>query len=152
MVDGNPPVANEGGLFENADFHRAILNWLNLSGATFRDVNLRGAFSLETNFTGTRFERCNFLGANLNRANLTNAVLKDCSLVFAMMNGADLRGAKLSSCDFRGANQGEPPETPILIQLAGAIYDETTEWPVGFDPRPFGAQDGTRSLWRRPTE
>jgi len=139
-----------GGLFENVDFHRAVLNWLNIRGATFRDVSLRGVFALETDFAGARFERCGFFCANLNRANFTDAVLDDCFLVGALMNGADPRGAKLSNCDLNGIRGGATPDTPVLIKLAGSIYDEKTEWPGDFDPEPFGAINGTKRIWQGP--
>ena len=142
----------DGGFFENVDFHRAVLNWQSCRGAYFRDVSLRGVFALETDFTGARFERCSFFNARLERANFTNAVFEDCSIVCAMMQGADLRGANLSTCDLSGVLQSAPSYRPILIQLAGSIYDETTEWPKGFDPEKYGAIDGTQSRWQRPTE
>ena len=59
---------------------------------------------------------------SLSRAILNGAILNGAKLSGAILSGTDLRGAKLSS-----------------TFLSGAIYDQNTIWPQGFDPEKAGA-------------
>jgi hypothetical protein len=49
-------------------------------------------------------------------------------LAGADLSGADLRHLDLSGADLRGT------------KLQGAIYNDDTRWPVGFDPDQHGAK------------
>ena len=83
----------------------------------FRKEDLNNANLFEADLQGINLAQASLVaadlrGANLTRANLTEADLRDSCLI-----EADLRSANLT-----GAN------------LEGAIYDEDTEFPAGFDP------------------
>jgi hypothetical protein len=90
---------------------------------SFQNVDLSGATFVDTVFgwnnpnTGLP-EGVDFSG--------TNAVLGSLS------GNIDLRGANLSSVSFTGSDLS-------AAQLTGATYDNTTTWPVGFDPVAAGA-------------
>ena len=60
-------------------------------------------------------------GAILWGADLTGANLRDAKLNMARLSGANLSGADLSGTDLRGA-----------------VADEDTIWPEGFDPEAAG--------------
>jgi uncharacterized protein YjbI with pentapeptide repeats len=68
---------------------------------------------------------------------LAGAALFGKDLRGAVLAGADLRGADLTGKDLRGANL-----TGAWLEganLRGALYDRSTRWPAGFDPRAHGA-------------
>ena len=97
---------------------------VNLASVSFQNSDLSGAtFDAQTVFShfdpGTGQQQ----GVNLSG---TNAVLDSLS------GNIDLRGANLSSVSFTGSNLS-------TAQLTGATYDNTTTWPVGFDPVAAGA-------------
>ncbi len=94
--------------FQSSQFSGADLSWLTLS-----HVNLSGSDCYGANLSGANLEGVDFSGttnlsfANLSRANLANANL----------TGANLTGANLDEAD-----------------LTDALYDEHTQFPLGFDP------------------
>ncbi len=89
----------------------ADLQRANLSG-----VNLQGAFLLEANLQGADLQRANLAGVNLQGADLSWA-----GLLRADLQRANLSGANLAEAD-----------------LHGAVADEDTAWPEGFDPVAAG--------------
>lgn len=70
-------------------------------------------------------------GADLSGLNLEGAPLAGASLAGATLKRANLRGADLQGADLEGAD------------LEGASYDDSTRWPLNFDPGKAGAK------WRR---
>jgi hypothetical protein len=62
-------------------------------------------------------------GADLSHMNLRGFDLSAANLRYADLRGADLRGASL-----------------FTAVMDGAVYDEETRWPVGFDPEQHGAR------------
>ena len=146
------------------DFKEATLNGANFSGATldnasftnataknanFKGASLDGAQFQLTDLTGADFTQCTgtpFFGrAKLDNANFEGITLNPqaCS-----MKGADLKGAKiegimsvcdLSGADLRGANMRAVPASLITqAKFKGAIYDDDTSFPDGFDPVQAG--------------
>lgn len=119
-------------------------------GADIHGVDLRSSY----------LNHADLRGANLLRANLSKA---DGSLRATQLVGADLRGADLRQADLRGANmlgakltaetsklhpfrkrlRGRNKQIAVFscqdCDLRGAIYDDETLWPSGFNPETAGA-------------
>jgi hypothetical protein len=117
----------EDGSFEGADLWRA-----NLAGSYLRGANL----------AGTILWRAKLVSANLRKAKLVGADLREATLEGADLREANLEGAELGETNFEGADlRGANFEGTDLMKqnLTGALYDEHTQWPEGFDPTPKGA-------------
>ena len=99
---------------------RVVAPFINLRGANLdaglEEADLRGA-----NLRGANLQVAYLRGANLLGANLLDAYLR-----FASLEGADLRGANL-----RGANLE-------WAGLRGAVYNDDTLFPEGFNPQQRG--------------
>lgn len=128
----------KGGVHEGVDWHRALLRNFDLRNTTFNRMGFRGIYADGADFRGSRFTETNFINAHLDGANFAGATLDRCCLIFAMMAATDLRGTDLSTCDFTGAPLGAPPDTETHIDLRGALYNDQTRWPQGFEPSSFG--------------
>ena len=95
------------------DFQGSQLSGTDLSWLTLSHSNLSGSDCYGANLSGTNLEGVDFSGttnlsfANFSRANLANANL----------TGANLTGANLDEAN-----------------LTDALYDEYTQFPLGFDP------------------
>jgi len=129
----------------NADLRGADLWGARLDGANLSGADLRGAQLKDAHFTGT-----NLTGANLEGQDLSVVWgLSDCSF-----RGADLRNLKrglhgtVSQCDFRkadvrGAHLAGPSSAYVATcDFHGAVYDDATRWPKGFDVDRAGAVRG----------
>jgi serine/threonine-protein kinase len=105
--------------YEQGDrnFQKADLSGVDLSGLDLREADFRGADLYGTQFMDSLLCRANFSeGTNLG---------------YAKLNGADLSGANLSGANLEGASL----ERAIA---QGAIYDQKTVFPVGFDIEAAG--------------
>lgn len=115
-------------------------------------LGLRGA-----NLEGLIAPLGQFQGLDLSKCNLYWASLADADLSFAVLTEADLRGANLcrTKCRntvFRKANlgrdnlggrtmlQGADLQYALLhdCNLEGAVFDDTTKFPLGFNPHEVG--------------
>ncbi len=100
----------------------------NFSGAQLSGVNLVWVELTGVNFQGADLSHANLSGANLSESNFSG----ETNLTFADLSRADFRNTNLKGTRLEGANlEG--------IQLEGAAYDETTKFPLGFDPIRAGA-------------
>jgi hypothetical protein len=100
----------------------------NFSGAQLSGVNLVWVELRGVNFQGADLSHANFSGANLSESDFSG----ETNLTFADLSRADLRNTNLKGTRLEGANLED-------IQLEGAAYDETTRFPLGFDPIRVGA-------------
>ncbi|MEA5543040.1 pentapeptide repeat-containing protein [Limnoraphis robusta Tam1] len=92
---------------QGADLRKADLTRANLSHADLsKEVNLTEANLSYANLTGTDLSKANLRKANLSHANLSRAILLEANLQQANLTGANLESA---------------------------IYNETTNFPIGFD-------------------
>lgn len=119
-----------GAELAGANFLEASLWKANLQNAHFGGTNLQGADLRETNlqgaiFYGANLQKAHLAGANLRGALLLKVNLKETGLGQANLKGACLRGPEDIDLDTKGLT----PE-----QVAGAFWDETTQWPKGFTP------------------
>jgi uncharacterized protein YjbI with pentapeptide repeats len=100
-----------------ADFRRARLVGMDLRGKDLSSANLEWADLTEADVRYARLR-----GANLHGAYLTGAQL----------DGADLSGCRLDESYLLATDFGNA--TLEGATLVGAIWDQSTTWPRGFDP------------------
>lgn len=105
-----------------ADFSEANLSNANLAGAGLAESKLDGADLSNADFTDASLEKASLVGAKLKGTRLTRT-----KLVGVDLSGADLSGAHLHAADFSNARLANATFT-------GAVYNERTVWPSGFDP------------------
>lgn len=103
--------------WDEIDWQAAWLPGANMDGGSFVHTNLKGANLIGASMRGADLTGINFNDALLDGADLSNAKLPD----------ADLRRTSFKDADLSGAD------------LTGALYDDTTVWPAGFDPVAAGA-------------
>ncbi|MBI3912360.1 MAG: pentapeptide repeat-containing protein, partial [Armatimonadetes bacterium] len=148
-----------GALLRGADLRGAILHQARLHGVTVHGARLAGAemsgvdvreatlYDPSLSKAGANLRQVVFRNADLRHKNLWRANLQGASLVGADLRGADLREARLAGADLRQANlrnaslDGAHLEEARLhdADLRGARYNQSTEWPPGFDPQKHGA-------------
>lgn len=133
-----------------ADLSHTDLGDTNLSRANLSGADLSYAEGLGTDFCYADLSGADLRGAafdgymtgvNLKRANLSKATLEACD-----MDEANLRGANLNEADLRDAYLvgADLRETDLShTNLNGAMYDDSTKWPDGFDPTQAGAVNVT---------
>jgi hypothetical protein len=82
-------------------------------------------------FRGAKLHRALMRGMDLRGTNLSGADLTGASLRHANFTGADLSGADLRNANLTGA-------TLTGTKLLGAVWNDETEWPEGFDAGAHG--------------
>ena len=115
----------------SVDLRRANLFGAHLERAELRDAHLEGALLLgvhleEANLSSAHLEGAMLPAARLEGAFLGDTHLEGAGLHQAYLNRAVLAGAYLEGATLRGT------------RLAGALADENTVWPAGFDWRAAG--------------
>jgi uncharacterized protein YjbI with pentapeptide repeats len=93
--------------------------------------------SITKNLRSHYLRNASLHGADLSHGNLSKVFLRAADLSTANLSHADLwdanlRDANLRGADLRGTNLG-------AANLRGAIFDQSTKWPNGFDPIAAGA-------------
>jgi hypothetical protein len=94
--------------------------------AFWRGIDARGV-----DFFGASLVEMGMRNAHLSGAIFKDAVVHNCVLEGADLSGADLRGADLRESRLRGAILKD-------ARLEGALYDQKTTFPDGFDPDAAG--------------
>lgn len=142
---------------ERAQLEHAHLEWAHLGEADLTEARMKRVFLVAAHLTRANMPQADLqeahmvsaklAGANLSEANLTRAHMEwtfmvtanlmGASLVGAQLVGSELRGANLAYTDLSGANLQDTRLT--WSRLRDATYDETTQWPEGFDPISAGA-------------
>ena len=140
-LSGVKPLINVGvkqfKYFTGADLTEADLTGAYLRGAYLIRANLRGAILKEVDFTGAILVKANLRWVDLRGADLTGAILTASDFTAADLSGAFLIGADLRGADhLQGAN------------LTGALYNDETMFPEGFDPVESG-MSRVRKTFRR---
>lgn len=97
----------------------------------------------QSQLSGVALVGANLQHASMRGADLHNADLRMADLAGADLRGADLRGVNFRAADLRGADLREARMT--RAELSDSIYDQWTQWPAGFDPRPCGAHKERRN-------
>lgn len=143
-----------GGAFPRLDLSGAFLGGLDLSGFDFGGADLSGASLFDTNLSDANLVFADLSDADLSDANLTDSMLLRADLTDANLRDADLTGAELRSANLQGAylvgaslrdadlrNAGLSDANLsgadlISANLTDVSCDDSTTWPVGFDPPP----------------
>lgn len=145
-----------GQILNSANFADAILKEAKFDGCSLKHAVFKGADLTGTWLTGADLTEADLsnavgtplcLGSHFDRANLEGLNLSPNRSTF---KGTDLKGAKISGyiweCDFRGADlRGAnlramtQPTGNSENRWKGALYDDDTAWPDGFDPAAAGA-------------
>ena len=115
-----------------------------LDGVDFQRANLHRA-----NFSGSTLQGADLRSANLSRANLNGVRMQGARLNNADLRRADMRGARLTGCRFGGAvlHGADLRETDVAdANLEGALYDQNTIFPDGFEPEKHGLEAPPRVL------
>ena len=151
-----------GADMSGANMSQTSLSSAQLIGADLSRANLSQANLVETNLNHADLSGADLSGAELLQASLTNADLRGVELSGAYINNADLyqadlRGANLSlanlwmanlkQANLRGADLSDAFLFDVNLNgadltranLEGALYNENTIWPEGFDPDAAGA-------------
>jgi pentapeptide repeat protein len=124
------------GHFEDARLRRSNLAGAHLEGAHFERARLGGAHLDEADLAPD--PDLGLPAASLAGASLPRATLIGTRLECVELTGADLRGARLDLADLRGATLTAANLDGASVQ--GAVYDDRTQWPEGFDPEPAGGK------------
>lgn len=145
-----------GASLDNANFAEATLDHTNLTNASAKNADFKGASFVwlsapHANFSGADFRETTifgyFEGADFSGANLEGGEMQHAGLYAAKFRGANLRRTKgwsvsreadFSKADVRGANF-RGVDANNMPRFRGALYDEETAWPEGFDPKAAGA-------------
>jgi hypothetical protein len=112
-----------------AAFEGQVAGW---TIAYLRGAELRGAFLGGIDLFGADLVAADLRGAELGEANLSSADLRGADLRRANLSPADLSDIKLAAADLRDA-------LLRATNFEGALYDDSTAWPDGFDPAAAGA-------------
>ena len=97
----------------------------------------------QSQLSGVALVGANLQHASMRGADLHNADLRMADLAGADLRGADLRGVNFRAADLRGADLRDARMT--RAEFSDSIYDQWTQWPAGFDPRPCGAHKERRN-------
>ncbi|UCH14989.1 MAG: pentapeptide repeat-containing protein, partial [Bacteroidales bacterium] len=148
-----PNINLSNASLEKINFGEAMLN-----GADFTEANLEEANLKEATVAQAVFNGANMKGINLKEVTLYNIDLRDAVLMYANIKetsmhsvdfrGADLRNANIKEAslqevdfrksDLRGADLHEA--TIVDCKFEGAIADNTTLFPPGFDTKDKGLE------------
>jgi hypothetical protein len=101
---------------------------LSLAQADLSGIALQNAMLPSADFRGANMVCARLDGAVLRGARLKGVVLRSAVLSNARLQRADLSGAQLQRADLRSAHYDKH------TVWTGALYDERTQWPEGFDP------------------
>jgi len=130
-----------------------------LAGANLREAQLTGTDFGNADLTGVCLARANLYQAFLNQTNLRHADLEDAILRGSDLEDADLGFANLKRADLSVSGVGGLTRLggANLIganldgaNLTGALYDSTTRFPDGFEPRSHGML--TLEEWQKAIE
>jgi uncharacterized protein YjbI with pentapeptide repeats len=121
----------------SGEFRGAYLEYADLADVDLEAADLRGA-----HLEGALLWRANLRLANLAKAELRGAELDDADLGNSFLQAAELDQATLRNANLEGANLTQARLQDAIgldrAKLAGAIADQKTTWPEGFDWKAAG--------------
>lgn len=131
----------EGSNLAGADLSYCALGWANLQrcnlhGAQLHHANLLGADLRFADLSQADLRYAVLNGANCRYANLATADLRHANLDWIDLEGANLEGADFREADLSWADLRQVDLTGA--QMEGALYNDATQWPEGFDPQEAG--------------
>ena len=116
-----------------ADLHYSDLSNSFLLGADLRRADLTGVWFVRAMLDHARLHQADLRSAVLWQARLAGADLRATDLTAADFTGARLHGARLDLADLRSADFSAADLSDASFH--GAVADNTTTWPEGFDPQ-----------------
>lgn len=119
------------------DLADAELAGINLMNSAFHKANLKSANLYHANLYGSHLVEANLRNANLCEAFLREAVLRMADLSNTFCGFANFDGSVLINANLNGANLGDAIGLGAA-KLSGAVYDDATKFPHGFDPKEAG--------------
>lgn len=127
--------------FEKADFSGAKMSDFACTGCTLRGARLAGADLSAAKLVSADLQASDgshlrLAGATLSSTNVTDAVWPSANLSNAKVGNSDFSGANLKGANLMGSNFASATLTEAV--LLGAVADDQTQWPTGFDPRSAG--------------
>jgi uncharacterized protein YjbI with pentapeptide repeats len=135
-------------IFTSADLSGAILVESDFSGADFQDANLRDTVLRGALVTGANFDRANldyvlFEHSIASGADWSNTSIASAHFNFALFGGANWTNtnflrAHIQDANLRGADLSTVRNLRNSRINAGTIFDDSTKFPVGFDPIASG--------------
>jgi len=148
VAQDDPPLDLAALDLRRADLRRADLRFAELLLADFRRADLSGAALTEADLGGADLGGADVAGADLSGAILVGVDLGNADLTGADLSGARIRGVLFAGgtkyvADLRGANLGGTNLRGMDLRethLEGAIADQHTTWPDGFDWRRAGVR------------
>lgn len=124
-----------------ANLRESKLSWADLTDSRLEEADLSGASLIGSIMIRADCHHANLCGAILNGVQLQEANLSRADLSQADLNWANLTGADLSHADCRGVHLGWSILKDAKLtgcDLTGAVYNDQTQWPDGFDPAAAG--------------
>ncbi|MCH9055557.1 IMS domain-containing protein [Synechococcus sp. PCC 6716] len=92
------------------------------------DISIYDEDLSHINLQNAKLIRAIFVGLNLSKANLAGATLNGAQLRYVDLTDADLRGTDFTKASFQD------------VDVKGAIYNQKTRFPRGFNPEQAGAR------------
>ncbi len=148
-----PNINLSNASLEKINFGEAMLNGADFTEANLEEANLKEASIVQAVFSGANMKGINLKEVALYNIDLRDAVLmyaniKETSMYSVDLRGADLRNANikeasLQEVDFRDSDLrgADLHEAEILdCKFEGAIVDDTTLFPPGFDTGDKGLE------------
>jgi uncharacterized protein YjbI with pentapeptide repeats len=117
-------------VFKKSVARHSDFMYANLDNSDFSDADVGESKFLFAQLVDSDFSNANLKGADLFRADLRSADLSGANLNGARLFNADMTGADLRGTDLRGTDL-ENTTYSECTKTSGALYDETTLWPIG---------------------
>lgn len=114
-----------------ATFWRARLDIADFMNAELDGSDLSPVSAVGADFSNAELSNTQLAGGDFTKADFANATMTEADLTGASLNGADLSNANLAGAHLAGADFSNADLSNI--DLDGAEYDDTTQWPRGFD-------------------
>lgn len=132
---------------EGADFHRCLLNNLDVDASVLCNIDFRSAEMNNSKFSSSVFDKSKLIMVEAKNSIFDKCSFKETLLFHSDFSGSSFKFADLSEgivndvvfskCDFRGADMScAGLETCVLD---GAVYDESTIWNENFNAMEHGA-------------
>ncbi|MEM9568486.1 MAG: pentapeptide repeat-containing protein [Cyanobacteria bacterium P01_E01_bin.34] len=146
LYRGGPhPASLEGANLQGANLQLADLRKVNLRGANLAGADLTQANLYGSDLRGANLEGADLRGANLDRAQLfasspgSNSALQSAISLEDASAIANSQGTVVAAGDILSLMLSANRDSKALaVQLEGALFDRSTQFPDGFDPEKAG--------------
>jgi beta-lactamase regulating signal transducer with metallopeptidase domain/uncharacterized protein YjbI with pentapeptide repeats len=125
---------------QHANLTNLSLSDGNIDNSDFRKADFSGMNAGDLCIKSTKLDGSEFENANLSDAKFSGNSMINVSFKYASLEDAVFKG-KLQNCDFRKTNLRGTNFTGCTIEdcnFKGAVADEDTQFPVGFDVQKHG--------------